>query len=211
MRNVKVNVYTFAAALLVLTSCSNAVQTTDNKIVVETIMSRRSVRSYKAEPISRENMDIIVECGINAPSAKNEQPWEVRVVDNQEFLTEISNLQLAELDSTRRQQMTAQPGYRNIFRNAPTVVFIACRADGGGQLDCGLLGENMIIAAQSMGIGSCCLGAPVRFMKSETAAPFLTKLNFSSDYQLLYAIGFGYPDEQPEAKPRIKEKAQYVD
>ena len=64
-----------------------------------------------------------------------------------------------------------------MFNNAPTVAFIAYdpRYDMS-QIDCGLLGANMILTAQSMGIGSCCLGGPVRFMKSPAAAGYCTLL-----------------------------------
>lgn len=79
------------------------------------------------------------------------------------------------------------------------------------QIDCGLLGANMILTAQSMGIGSCCLGGPVRFMKSPAAAGYLKKLDFSDGYELLYAIAFGYPDEAPAAKSRDTSKVKFID
>lgn len=201
-----------AVAMLTLASACTQTATVcadaDNQVIAA-IMSRRSIRHYKPEPVPRELMNRIVECGINAPSGMNRQPWEIRVVDNSAMLDTISKLQLQMLDSTRRAQMESQPGFRNIFRNAPTVAFIACPADGG-QLDCGMLCQNMMIAAQSLGIGSCCLGGPIRFLKTDEARFFVEQLGFSPEYQLLLAIGFGYPDEAPEAKPRDASKARYV-
>ena len=107
--------------------------------------------------------------------------------------------------------MAEDSKFRNMFRNAPTVVFIAAPESTYSGINCGLLGENMILAAWSMGIGSCCLGGPVAFMKSETSSEYMAQLNFSEGYTLLYAIGFGYPAEAPEAKPRDKMKIQFVD
>lgn len=103
--------------------------------------------------------------------------------------------------------------FRNAFRNAPTVVFIANDTKYDlSQVDCGLLGGNMILSAWSMGVGSCCLGGIVRFMKeNEEATSYMEQLGFSEGYELLYAIGFGYPDEQPEAKPRRTDKVKYID
>ena len=99
-----------------------------------------------------------------------------------------------------------------MFRNAPTVVFIAHDPSYDmSAIDCGLLGENMILSAWSMGIGSCCLGGPVRFMKSPEAADYLKRLGFSEGYELLYCIGFGYPAESPAAKDRDASKIQFVD
>lgn len=199
------------AAIALFTSCnceqkSAEPQKSKADIVVETIMSRRSIRAYKPEPVKREQMDTILMCGINAPNGMNRQPWELRVIDNQELLLEMTEAFKA---TDPRMAESLKPGM-NMFRNAPTVVFIAGE-NGGGQLECGLLGSNMMIAAESMGIGSCALGGPIRFFQISEGEPFLAKLGFSEGYKLHYAIGFGYKDEYPEAKPRDKSKIRYVD
>jgi nitroreductase len=174
--------------------------------VIETIMARRSVRKYKEQPVEREKLQQIVECGINAPSGMNKQPWEVRVVDNAGYIDSITTVFKAE-----NPKMAEDPDFKNMFRNAPAVIFVASPA-GEGQLDCGLLGENMMIAAQSLGLGTCCLGGPIHFMKeSEAAAPYLQRLGLSEGYELLYAIAVGYPDESPEAKPRDASKVLFVE
>lgn len=183
----------------------------DSAAVVRTILSRRSVRKYKPEAVRRSQMDVIVRCGLNAPSGMNKQPWAVRVVDNPEFLDGITALWLADMEPARAAETREAAGFRNMFRNAPTVVFIAAPADGKGNLDCGLLGENMILAAQSMGIGSCCLGGPIAFMRSDAAADYVARLQLPEGYELLYAIGMGYPDEAPDAKPRDAAKAMYIE
>ncbi|WP_300727026.1 nitroreductase [uncultured Bacteroides sp.] len=175
--------------------------------VVETIMSRRSVRKYKPQAVEREKMQVIVDCGINAPNAMNKQPWEIRVVDNPEYINGVT-----ELFKKSNPKMAEDPSFKNMFRNAPTVVFIGNDTNSSSsEFDCGLLAENMMLSAWSMGIGSCCLGSPARFMLSPEAADYLKKLGFSEGYKLLYCIGFGYPDEAPAAKPRDTEKIKFVD
>ncbi len=78
-------------------------------------------------------------------------------------------------------------------------------------MDAGLLGENMILAAQSMGLGTCCLGGPVRFLSSDKDCQFfLDRLEIPADYKLNYIIAIGYPDEQPEAKPRDDTKVKFI-
>ena len=206
------------AGMFVLCSCTSqgsrqkevvadSVSVSQVNPVVETIMSRRSIRKYKPEAVEREKMQTIVECGINAPNGMNKQSWEVRVVDNPEFINGLT-----EIFKKENPKAAERPGFKNMFNNAPTVVFIANDpAYDMSQIDCGLLGENMILSAWSMGIGSCCLGGPVRFMKSPAAAECMKKLGFSEGYELLYAIAFGYPDEMPAAKPREVSKVKFVD
>lgn len=216
MRNLKQT--TFAVLLLPLMACGGGTQqqtsTTEtssqdnlNNQVVETIMTRRSVRQYKPQAVEREKMQTIVECGINAPNAMNKQPWEVRVVDNADYINGVT-----ELYKKANPQAAEDPTFKNMFRNAPTVVFIGHDTKSeSSPFDCGLLAENMMISAWSMGIGSCCLGSPARFMKTPEAAEYLQKLGFSEGYELLYCIGFGYPDEAPAAKPREAAKVKFVE
>lgn len=215
MRNLKQT--TFAVLLLPLMACGGGaqqqapaetpVQDSLKNQVVETIMTRRSVRQYKPQAVEREKMQTIVECGINAPNAMNKQPWEVRVVDNADYINGVT-----ELYKKANPKAAEDPAFKNMFRNAPTVVFIGHDTKSeSSPFDCGLLAENMMISTWSMGIGSCCLGSPARFMKTPEAAEYLQKLGFSEGYELLYCIGFGYPDEAPAAKPREAAKVKFVE
>lgn len=215
MKNLKQT--TFAVLLLPLMACGGGaqqqapaetpVQDGLKNQVVETIMTRRSVRQYKPQAVEREKMQTIVECGINAPNAMNKQPWEVRVVDNADYINGVT-----ELYKKANPKAAEDPAFKNMFRNAPTVVFIGHDTKSeSSPFDCGLLAENMMISAWSMGIGSCCLGSPARFMKTPEAAEYLQKLGFSEGYELLYCIGFGYPDEAPAAKPREAAKVKFVE
>ena len=215
MRNLKQT--TFAVLLLPLMACGGGaqqqapaetpVQDSLKNQVVETIMTRRSVRQYKPQAVEREKMQTIVECGINAPNAMNKQPWEVRVVDNADYINGVT-----ELYKKANPKAAEDPAFKNMFRNAPTVVFIGHDTESeSSPFDCGLLAENMMISAWSMGIGSCCLGSPARFMKTPEASEYLQKLGFSEGYELLYCIGFGYPDEAPAAKPREAAKVKFVE
>lgn len=181
------------------------------QIVIDNLMTRRSIRAYKEKAVLHDIMNVILECGIHAPNGMNNQPWEIRVVDNQQMLNEMTELYLAGMDENNPRYPKKDPKFRNMFRNAPTVVFIAMEPGLCSQVDCGLLAGNMVNAAWAYGIGSCIQMMPLEFMKSEIAKPYLEKLSFSEGYEFLMAIGFGYPDENPEVKPRIKEKIKFVE
>ena len=176
--------------------------------VIETIMTRRSVRKYQSRPVNRDTMQIIMECGINAPNAINRQAWEVRIVDNPEVIKKLTDLYLKE-----NPKEAENPNFKNMFRNAPTVAFIANDTTFAySPVDCGLMSENMILSAWSMGIGSVCLGGPARFMKANPEAnEYLKQMGFSENYDLLLCIGFGYPAETPKAKPRDAAKVKFMD
>lgn len=200
-----------AIAALCLASCGQggeAVKQDDGQNpVIEAIMSRRSIRKYKDTPVEREKLQLIAECGVNAPNGMNAQRWEVRIVDNAESIAAISE----EYKKANPQLLERDPGFKNMFRNAPAVICIAVPAGDDG-VNAGLLGENIMLAAHSIGLGTVCLGGPVRFLKdSEAGRAFIARLGFSEDYSLLYMIGVGYPDEAPDAKPRDLSKIRFVD
>lgn len=191
------------------TDSVNEQSQTNKNQTIETIMSRRSIRQYKPQAVGRDTMQTIVKCGINAPNGMNKQSWAIRVVDNPEYINGITEV----FKKKNQDRIANDPNFKNIFRNAPTVVFIANDPSYElSQIDCGLLGENMILAAQSIGIGSCCLGSPIRFMLTEPeAAEYVKRLELPEGYNLLYCIAFGHPDELPEAKPRDTSKIKFID
>lgn len=172
--------------------------------VIENIMTRRSIRQYKDGPVARETMQTILECGINAPNGMNQQSWEVRIVDDPVVMDEIVSLMAAS-------NPDVDPGMiKDCFRDAPTMIFVA--NDPGydcSPIDCGLLSENIMLSAWSLGVGSVCLGSPVRFLTDSPEA--IRRLGFSEGYTPIICIGMGYPAESPDAKPRDFRKVRFVE
>lgn len=174
--------------------------------VIQTIMSRRSVRKYLDKPVEHEKLALIAKCGINAPNGMNQQPWAVRVVESQDFIKGTTEI----FKKENLEQVKRDPNFKNMYRNAPNIIVVAT-PKGRGQLDAGLLGENMILAAKSLGLGTCCLGGPIRFLQgSESCKPYLAKLNLPEGYEICYILAVGYPDETPDAKPRDEGKIEFV-
>lgn len=201
-----INTILAGLCLILATSCNQPVKENEMKNdAIENMMARRSIRKYKAEPVDRETLLKIMECGINAPSGQNKQSWEVRIIDNPAVLNEIS-----EAMGTAHPDM---PFAKECFRGAPVMVFIARDLSYDfSAYDCGLLSQNIMLSAWSLGVGSVCLGSPVRFMTdNDLCKPFIERLGFSEGYEFCLCIGLGYADESPEAKPRDMSKVAFVD
>ena len=176
--------------------------------VISNIMARRSIRKYLDKPVEHEKLEMVVRCGINAPSGMNRQPWIVRVVEDQQLIADVTEV----YKRNNPEQVKRDKDFKNMFRNAPNLICVCTPAEGGGELDAGLLGENMMLAAQSLGLGTCCLGGPVRFLNANADAKFfLDRLDIPEGYKLNYILAIGYPDEQPDAKPRdAAKKVKYI-
>lgn len=197
-----VKLFVVIACMLSMVACCNQKEQESKNETIETIMARRSIRKYKADVVERGKLKAIMECGINAPNGQNKQSWEVRVVDNPEVMNYIKQVMVEAYDEK----------VVGCFRGAPVMVFIARDVNYDfSAYDCGLMVENMMLAAQSLGVGSICLGSPVRLINDNPAcAPILERLRFSEGYVLSLCVGLGYADEAPEAKPRDKSKVLFV-
>ena len=157
--------------------------------VLSNIMARRSVRKYIDKPVEHELLETVALAGINAPSAMNRQNWAVRIIEDQQVLADV----------------------KGMCRNAPNLICVCAPADGRFDLDAGLMGQNMMLAAQSLGLGTCIQTGPIRFLTTdEKAKAFRDCLDIPEGYKLLYVISIGYPDEAPAAKPRDAEKVKYI-
>ena len=157
--------------------------------VLSNIMARRSVRKYLDKPVEHEKLETVALAGINAPSAMNRQNWAVRIIEDQTLMADV----------------------KGMCRNAPNLICVCAPAEGRFDLDAGLMGQNMMLAAQSLGLGTCIQTGPIRFLTTdEKAKTFRDSLDVPEGYKLLYVISIGYPDEQPDAKPRDASKVKYI-
>jgi nitroreductase len=213
----KKTILSIAIAILCLagTRCGqNAPQNSEEDMtnpVIENIMARRSVRHYTDQAVPRELLQQIAECGVNAPNAMNHQTWEVRIIDNQEYFDGLTNIMK---EKSPVPMGADDPKFRNVLRNATAAIAVACPDDETGMslINVGLLCENVCLAAKSLGLGSVVMAGPVMMMNSiPEAKPFLDKLGFSEGYKLRVIVGLGYPDEEPDAKPRDLGKIQFVE
>jgi len=157
--------------------------------VLSNIMARRSIRKYLDKPVEHEKLEAVALAGINAPSAMNRQNWAVRIIEDQKLMADV----------------------KGQTRNAPNLICVLAPVDGRFDLDAGLMGENMMLAAQTLGLGTCIQTGPIRFLTTdEKAKAFRDSLDIPEGYKLLYVISIGYPDEQPDAKPRDASKVKYI-
>ena len=130
--------------------------------VTNAIADRRSIRKYTDRPVTDEELETILECGMLAPSGMNLQQWFVTAVVDPALRKEISALQkeavlaMPDLPPVMRER-AQDPAFDATF-GAPVVLLVT--ADSArGSTDASLLGENMVLAAQSLGLGTCISGS----------------------------------------------------
>ena len=197
----------FLCLIAALSVFSLAAQSEFDNEVMQTIMARRSVRKYLDKPVEHNKLEAIARAGINAPSARNWQYWAVRIIEDYKLIAEVSEV----YKQANPEAVSREPGFKNMFRGAPNLICVCAPKDGGFDLDAGLMGENMMLAAQSLGLGTCIQTGPVRWLLTNDKAKFfLERLDIPEGYKLLYVIAVGYPDETPDAKPRDASKVKFI-
>lgn len=179
--------------------------------VVEAIEARRSIRAYKDTPVEREKLQLLAECGVKAPSAMGREEWELRIVDSKEWIDGCTATYMKAVEGTGKADYMKGPNFKNIFRNAPAVIFVAAPEGLFAGENVGCLGQNIMLAAVEHGLGTCFLGSVQMIFAEPAMAEYLQSLGFSEGYKLRYALAVGYPDEAPEFKGRDLSKIKFVE
>jgi len=149
---------------------------------LECIMSRRSVRRYKREPIPVEDMRQIVEAGRQAPSAANRQPWHFVVVG----------------DPDQRQALAQACNGQSWMADAAYIIVACARpaiSSNWYRVDVAIAVENMVLAAKALGYGTCWIGA-------FDAAKVKAVCGIPDDVEVIACASLGVPDVSPEARQR---------
>ena len=179
--------------------------------VIDVVKSRRSVRAYKDTPVEREKLQLLAECGVWAPSAMGRQEWELRIVDAKEWIDGATAAYLKAVEGTDKANYMLTPTFKNIFRNAPAVIFVGAPEGIFSGENIGCLAQNIMLAATELGLGTCFLGSVQMIFAEPVMAEYLQSLEFSEGYKLRYALAVGYPDEKPDATPRDFSKIKFVE
>ncbi len=176
--------------------------------VIKAIKSRRSVRKYSSEQLKREDLDAIIDAGLHAPSAHNQQSWHFTVIQNKELIDEINSagkkVGISHEDELI-QKIVGDPN-RNMFYNAPTLVVVSGK-DGAmmPREDCAAATQNMLIAAESIGVGSCWNGMVNFAFQGEDRLTLIKKMELPEGYTPYYGFTLGYSEQKGGNPPKRKE------
>lgn len=174
--------------------------------VFENIYLRRSVRDYKPNDVPDEIIKELIRAGTYAPFSPyptRHQPRRFVVIKNREMMNRLSErakklwLDMGtNSDSEIKRPENIMKALKmpefNIFYNAPVLVFIFAmpHAYTSHEYDCAAAAENMLIAAQSLGIGSCWIGLGMPLGSDQNT---LAELDVPEGYRLMMPLIFGYP------------------
>jgi len=185
----------------------------ENKTIYD-LMHRRSCRAFKPEPVAQEAIETIVQCGLFAPSAMNQQPWHLTVIRDKAILDDMS-IAMAEImaQSGDEKAITRakDPGFHS-FHNAPCAIMLSGPETAKFRVsDCGGAAVQLTVAAQALGVGSVIVASVLPVFQSASANRFIERLQIPAGYIPTLSIALGYPAcDEPEAPPRKADTVTYI-
>lgn len=161
--------------------------------VLETIKKRSSARAYSPEKLTKEELDSILEAGLQAPTGINRQEIHFSVVNG-------DNPILAELDEEKRQLRGQEKQPHNFCYEAPTIIFLSAEDEfKWSKVDAGIAVQNMVLAAESLGLGTLIIGCVYDALNGEKKEYFSKALKIPEGYsfQIALAVGHKTDDKMP--------------
>ncbi len=160
---------------------------------LETIFSRKSVRSFTEQPVSQEELVFLVKAGMAAPTGMNRQPWEFLVIQ----------------DKTKMVELSAKLPYALMMKEAQALIVVIGNPETSPYwfLDCSAAAQNILIAAESMGLGAVWTAG---YPYEDRMDIISTTLSIPRPYRPLCTIPIGYPRGEQKPKDKWKEEKLHM-
>jgi nitroreductase len=159
---------------------------------LEAIFTRRSVRDFKADPVSEDDIKVLLRAGMQAPSAKNEQPWHFIIIDDPDLLQAVPDFH----------------PYAKMLMDAPLAILVCSDRKletkrASWLQDCSAATQNILLAAHAMGLGAVWLGI---FPDSDRVFGMQELVKLPKDIRPVSLVAVGHPASQPEPADRFKDE-----
>jgi nitroreductase len=156
---------------------------------IQTVLARRSIRKYTAEPVSNADIKTLLEAAMAAPSASNRKPWHFVVVTERQALDRLAE---------------AHPHGKMLFE--ATLCIAVCggptEAERFWVQDCSAATENLLLAVTALGLGAVWLGV---YPREERVAAIRQVLGIPEEIAPLNLISIGHPAEEKEPRTQYDE------
>lgn len=178
--------------------------------VLQTIQKRYSCRSFEDRGVEQEKLEAIALAAVQAPSAMNQQPWEIIVIKNKDLIDEMDRAVMEMLskqeDKAMYERILSRGG--KLFYNAPSMFIVAKRDNK--DLDCGIVTENIALAATSLGLGNVICGM-MRLVFQTSKSEYYKEKLFPNGYEFGMSVLVGYASGEGTPHQIDTSKIKYID
>ena len=177
-----------------------------NNPVTNAILRRRTIRSFTDEELSEEIINKLLECAMWAPSGRNSQPCHVRVLNDKRALDALNKdfKDKVGWDTPAYTRWDVNP----VYQGAPCMFFIY--AENKDAMNGGIMVENIAVAAEGMGLGSCIIASVGGLLEAPEGNKWKKLLEIPENFCFIIAVAVGYKAEEPEPKERKPENFRLI-
>ena len=176
--------------------------------IMEIIKKRKSIRAYKDKPLPKNMVNSILEAAKYAPTARNLQQLEYKVITNKTLITKLSEGIAAAIQKDGMPLKGPPGARRSFFYEAPLLIIITAPKDNMFALsDSALAVGNIMLYATSVNLGSCFIGLAKLIEKDKN---LLKAIHIADNMNIVAAVICGYSDEDPEPREK-KQKAEFFE
>ena len=182
--------------------------------VLKAIEERFSCRNYTDKVIEEKDISAIAQAAIQAPSGMNRQNWQVIVIKDKSIVEEMEAAGMKILtdmeDKTAYERIMSRGG--KLFYNAPCMIVITVKEDASDMewIDCGILAQNVVLAATSLGIATVHCGMAGMPLAGDKGAGLRGKLKFKEGYKFGLGVLLGYAADSGTAHVPDQEKITVI-
>ncbi|MBQ4369626.1 MAG: nitroreductase family protein [Oscillospiraceae bacterium] len=188
---------------------------------IEALLTRRSTRNYKPDPVEQEKLDTIIEAARQAPSGSNNQSNHFIVISSREKLNELITL-TREVLSGMDPDEVSYPALKNAINlskkggyvfcyNAPVLIIVANKKDYGNNMaDCACALENIMVAANALDLGSCWINQPRWLNEAPAVVEYMRSLGMKEDERVYGSAIIGYPASGLPNRKLMQQKGNEV-
>ena len=171
--------------------------------MIEAIFKRYSCRAFSDKTPSDDDLKTIAEAAAASPSGMNRQMWRIIVVKNKNIIEEMDDEGMKNLAASPEAYERIMSRGGKLFYNAPCMIVVPIASPphpGAGLFDCGIVSENIALAAAALGIDSLICGLAAFSFAGKKGIDFKKRLGFPDGYEIGIAVLLGYA-EKPGGKP----------
>jgi len=176
--------------------------------IMDIIKKRKSIRIYQKKPLPKKVVDSILEAAKYAPTARNAQELEYKVITSRALMAKVSAGILAAVQKEGL-PLKGPPGAKpDFFHGAPLLIVITAPKDNmWAMTDAALAAQNILLYCTSVNLGSCFIGMAKLIERDKNS---LKELHIADGMNIVAAVICGYPDESPEPREK-RQKAEFFD
>ena len=179
---------------------------------LKSIAERYSCRDFTGKALTDEQIKSLVQAALAAPSGMNSQPWHIIVVTDKKLIDELDaegmKILASAEDKSAYERFMSRGG--KLLYNAPCMVIITAEKPQSSAMDCGILTENVALAAHSMGLGNVIVGMTSVPLSGENGANFKKRLKFPQGHDFSMSVLVGEAKSTKEPHELDMGKVSYV-